>query len=410
MLQSGHLARLGHVTALDAVALGLDPEQALRRVEEAAPELILLLVGDESARQDRAFVASLRRRTGAVLVGSGDLLRFDPAAGLGSFPGLDGALLDFASDALAAAVRGEGARREELVFTDEEPPSTGGRVRAAGELRYPMPQHHLFAGGAYRLPFPGLVRFASILSGYGCPRRCAFCNVGEVGFALRPVAQVAAEFREVAAQGYRAVYLRDPTVNASRRHLEALCEALAADGNQLPWNAFAHAVPMDDDLAGRMARAGCRVIQLGVETADDQAREALGKGADSQAVASAVRSAHRHGIQVAGHFIVGLPGEGAREVDAAVDLAVDLDLDFAAFGVAAPRPGTVWSGDPALRAELLRRREEQTALARRANRRFYLRPGFVSKRLAGMRHPAELAHLARAGIDLLRSGRGGQRR
>jgi len=403
LLQSGHLAPLGQLTALDAVALSLDPEQTLARVEGAAPDLILLLVGDESAAQDQDFVARLRRRTDAVLVGSGDLLRFDPAAGLGRFPGLDGVLLDFASDALAAAVRGEGGRRNELVFADEDPPSTGDLVRAAGELRYPMPLHHLFQGGAYRLPFPGLGRFASVLSGYGCPRRCAFCNVGEVGFALRPVADVAAEFRAVAAAGYRAVYLRDPTVNANPRHLEALCEALAADGNRLPWNAFAHAKPMSEELAGRMARAGCRVIQIGVETADDKARQALGKGADKYAVTHAVRVAHRHGIQVAGHFIVGLPGEGAREVDRAVEMAVEVGLDYAAFGVAAPRPGTVWSRDPELRAELRRRREEQAALARRAHRRFYLRPGFVGQRLATMRRPDELIRLAQAGLDLLRT-------
>ena len=104
LLQSGHLAPLGSLSALDAVAMGLDLDETLRRVEAAAPEVILLLVGEESRQQDLDFVARLRRRTRAVLVGSGDLLRFEPAAGLAAFAGLDGALLDFASDALAAAV------------------------------------------------------------------------------------------------------------------------------------------------------------------------------------------------------------------------------------------------------------------------------------------------------------------
>jgi len=402
LLQSGHLAPLGSLSALDAVAMGLDLDETLRRVEAAAPEVILLLVGEESRQQDLDFVARLRRRTRAVLVGSGDLLRFEPAAGLAAFAGLDGALLDFASDALAAAVRGDPRPREDLVLRDENPPARGNQVRVRGEVRYPMPRHDLFPW-AYRLPFPGLERHASVLSSYGCPRRCAFCNVGEVGFALRPVADVASEFRAVAALGYRAVYLRDPTVNASRPHLEALCAALERDGNRLPWNAFAHAVPMDDELAARLARAGCRVLQLGVETADDDILEALGKGADSRAVDRAVHSAHRHGIKVVGHFIVGLPGEGTREVDRAVDRAVELGLDFAAFGVAAPRPGTAWSRDPALVAELRRRRERLADLARRANRRFYLRPGFVLGSLAGMKNPAELAHLARAGVDLVRT-------
>ena len=413
LLQSGHLAPLGTLTALDAVATRLGPEETLRRVEAAAPDVILLLVGDGSRQQDRDFVARLRQRTRAVLVGSGDLLRFEPAAGLASLAGLDGALLDFASDALAAAVRGDPRPREELVLRDEDPPARGDRVCASGEVRYPMPAHQLFPG-AYRLPFPGLGHFASVLSSYGCPRRCAFCNVGGVGFALRPVADVVSEFRAVAALGYRAVFMRDPTVNANRRHLESLCEALELDGNRLPWNAFAHATPMDDALAARLARAGCRVLQLGVETADDSTRKAQGKGADSGAITRAVQSAQRHGIRVVGHFIVGLPGEGAEEVNRTVEWAVKLGLDFAAFGVAAPRPGTAWSRDRALSAELRQRREQLAALTRRANRRFYLRPGFVLSSLAGMKNSADLAHMARAGVDLVRSvagagaGQGGE--
>jgi radical SAM superfamily enzyme YgiQ (UPF0313 family) len=54
----------------------------------------------------------------------------------------------------------------------------------------------------------------------------------------------------------------------------------------------------------------------------------------------AVKLTRQFGFQIAGHFVLGLPGETEESLKKTEKLALELDLDYAQFYCASPWPGS----------------------------------------------------------------------
>ncbi len=412
LVQSGVLAGHGHeVLLLDAVAEGLSAEATVERVALFAPARVLGLAGDVSWPGDVRFYRRLGARLPEVpLVLSGDVPRFEPQRAFQALPALDAVLTDFTTPAVAALL-GTDAPDGGLIRRDGKPcGSVGNTWSAPPGLHEQLPRR-------YRLPFHGGLPFASVLSSYGCPLACTFCNTGELGYKLRPVGEVVAELRRVKALGYSRVYLRDATANGKRAAFLELCTAWARAELDLRWNAFCTVRPFDLELARAMAAAGCRVVQFGIETGDDDLRKASGKPFANSAAEAAVRHAHEAGLAVCGHFVLGLPEQDEDSVVRAGAFARSLDLDYASFNLAAARPGTalrreadsrgLFGGDAsgdgfiaglgAVPPERLRRLKRDVTL------RFYLRPRPLRAVLPDLRHAEGWAHLGAMARALVRT-------
>ena len=67
-------------------------------------------------------------------------------------------------------------------------------------------------------------------------------------------------------------------------------------------------------------------LELGLQSAHDRTLKRINRGHDFACFAAAVRQAARRGIKVAAHVIVGLPGEGRREVLGTAERLADLPL------------------------------------------------------------------------------------
>jgi radical SAM superfamily enzyme YgiQ (UPF0313 family) len=108
-------------------------------------------------------------------------------------------------------------------------------------------------------------------------------------------------------------------------------------------------------------------------------------------------------IRVLGYFIIGLPGEDEDSIRQTIDLAKQLDIDFASFAIATPDVGTPlrrealqkgWmraekdvfdSTDfPVLETETLSK-EDVWKLRSQAVREFYLRPSYLLKKVRQIR-------------------------
>ena len=61
-------------------------------------------------------------------------------------------------------------------------------------------------------------------------------------------------------------------------------------------------------------------VELGLQTASDETAKIINRGYPTEVYRRAVGILKSHGIPLVTHMIIGLPGEGEREVDATVDL------------------------------------------------------------------------------------------
>jgi radical SAM superfamily enzyme YgiQ (UPF0313 family) len=155
------------------------------------------------------------------------------------------------------------------------------------------------------------------------------------------------------------------------------------------------------------------MISFGIESGDQAVLDAAGKGATVEDAERAVRVAKDAGIKVAGHFVLGIPGETIESLDKTLALAARLPLDFEQFYCAVPFPGSRlytealekgWLGDAAF--DRFRQDEalldlpgltpaEVVAYRQRAYRRFYSRPRVALGALS-MLSPKNLGQLGSA--------------
>lgn len=423
VLLSGTLASEHEVLVLDAMAEGLAPEQALRRVERLAPEAVVALVGAVSWEEDRRFLAALAAR-GARILAIGDVLQEDSERRLCECPWLEAALHVFANADALDYLAGRLELLEDVTLRASD--GTPRRVQRApprsrqGTFRVPRPRHELFDAPGYRFSFARAPRFATVLTDWGCPYPCTFCVIGTLGYRTRPVADVLEELDELRARGIRELFFLDQTFGLGRARALALCAGLEQRGD-LSWTAFTRPDTAQDELLAAMRAAGCHTLILGVESADDALLAAYRKGYDSAAVRAACARARRHGLRTVGTFVLGLPEQDADALERTLAFALELELDFLSLNVAVPRFGTPFraqalalglcsaddlvmdqAGAEAFLPTRTLARQDLVRLKRRMVRRFYLRPGYLWRRLRSTRNLYELGAQAREGLALLR--------
>jgi hypothetical protein len=324
---------------IDAIAERLSVEECLRRVSECDPALVYLLTSPLSAPEDDAFMAALGTRR---LIVSGEAACADPAAYLAGHPGVEGVLKDFVGDALARHVLGERGALPGLFLRGDAAAPGASMPRRQASFRMPVPRHLAFPGDAYRMPLLGGVRFATVMTDFGCPYRCRFCNSGASGHRLRDIANVVQELEAMQRWGFRHVFVKDMSFGAVRGHSLAVCAALQRSG--LTWHAYARADCLDPPLVRAMAGAGCRLVQIGLESGDRDLRRTYGKNLDDAVLESAVRTCKAAGLKVGGHFVLGLPGETPTTLLRTYRLAARLRPDYVSFNVATVRQGSDFDG------------------------------------------------------------------
>ncbi|MBL8695056.1 MAG: radical SAM protein [Planctomycetes bacterium] len=424
LVLSGQISQNHEVVVLDAIAERLSEEQAAARVSAARPDAVISLVGAVSWEEDRTFLRRVKEATGARIDAIGDVLHDAHDGGesvLHEEPWLDGCFQSFANGDALALIEGRFSDVLDATYRD------GGRVvrvrgkKPRGIYRVPTPRHDLFPREGYSFSFARRSPFATVLTDYGCPYPCTFCVIGTLGFATRPVEDVLEEMRLLKKMGVRELFVMDQTFGIVRHRALDLCSSMEREGFGFGWTTYARPDLADEELLTAMKRAGCHTVMMGVETPDDAQLERYKKGYLSDSVRAAFGRAKRLGLRTVGTFIIGLPEESEETVDRTVSYAIELEMDFASFNVAVPRFGTPFRdsaiaqgfADPTRRVmdqggasatmpTATLSRERMLHLKRHAIRRFYLRPGYLARRLASVRTVHELRSQVAEGWALLR--------
>jgi anaerobic magnesium-protoporphyrin IX monomethyl ester cyclase len=406
LIQSGHLGQLGRLSLLDAIAERLTPNRALDKIAQLRPDLVYSLVGAQSTRSDLAFLAEVSRRCSTPIAVSGEPLLGDIKRLVGQAPWVAAWVRNFTTGALADWIRA-GTLSQEPVVLDSRWPRHN--IYPAGErMTYPMPVHAPFLSRRYQIPFDGGRVHASVLTAFGCPFRCTYCNSGidSLGYRERELDDVFEELeqlRMIPAVGH--VSFRDMNFTTPRQRTLSICEWLSRHNTRLPFNCYSRPDSLDEQMCASLARAGCRLVQMGVESIDPKTLSAHKRPMSTHSIRKAFRLVRRFGMRSGAHFVFGLEGEGEEAVKASVDEAIRLNPDYVSFNLVQRRFG---SNLTACKSSLPDR-EGLVRLRRRAYLRYYLRPGYLWKMAEWVRSsPEDLAGLFRSAFYLARSSLQGE--
>jgi radical SAM superfamily enzyme YgiQ (UPF0313 family) len=97
---------------------------------------------------------------------------------------------------------------------------------------------------------------------------------------------------------------------------------------------------LDRPMLGEMKRAGCYLMALGIESANQRILDMVHKKLDVNLVRSVVQDVVDAGIEAWGFFMIGFPTETRAEVLNTVEFALSLPLTRCQFTKTTPLPGT----------------------------------------------------------------------
>lgn len=185
----------------------------------------------------------------------------------------------------------------------------------------------------------------------GCPFRCAHCSSnpglepGEAKTQRRHSGAHVAEIVRVYRERFGATRLAilDELVNVNASHFDGVLDAIEAHDLRFEVPNGFRADYLHEPQIRRM-RGRVTTLSVSAESGSQRVLDTIvGKDLDLTDIERVARIAHETGVSALVHYIVGLPGESAEEINETLSFAIDL---FDRFGAepavqfATPLPGT----------------------------------------------------------------------
>ncbi|MBF0140516.1 MAG: radical SAM protein [Magnetococcales bacterium] len=424
---AGLAQRLGHTVRLfDAPALRVGLDGLYASLGDWQPELVVIDTSTPSIVHDVTVAATIKQRFPAaflLLVGTHPSAL--PEACLELHSSIDGVAIgeyDMTVVELATAlehcetpmlVAGLAFRMDNKVFRTAE------REKILDLDQFPFVteiyrQHlnihnYFFAAANYPM--------LQIITGRGCPHRCFFCVYPQVfhshRYRVRSAKNVVDEFEFIQNNlpMVREVGIEDDCFTASPNHVRRICNELIARGIRLPWYCNARG-DVKPDLLQLMKRAGCRLLIVGFESADQAVLDGMNKGLNIEGYRRFVRDVKQAGLMVHGCMMVGNPGDTRETLAASYQFAVEANFDSMQFYPLYLYPGTYayrwakergylmttdftqWLTSEGLHNCVLNTPElssrDMMDLCDNYLRRYHLRPRYIVMKLwQGIRNPSE---------------------
>lgn len=210
----------------------------------------------------------------------------------------------------------------------------------------PIPLHELLPVDEYQLPYIGK-RYTFVLHSRGCPNACHFCRQTVMWKSqprLRSPESICEELKYLDKLGIHNIMFHADTFTQDRDNVIGICKQIIDNNLKVRWICNARVDRVDEEMLKLMKKAGCWMINYGIESGVHDILIKCNKGEDAtvEAAREAVLMTKRAGIKVWGYFIIGLPGETRQTIKETSRFARSVPLDMVNFAVGAPYPGTVF--------------------------------------------------------------------
>lgn len=226
------------------------------------------------------------------------------------------------------------------------PDAAKGELRPTYESDLPAPfqietpRHDLLDGG-YML--------SSLQTSRGCPMDCDFCSVTTYNghqYRRRPLPDVLDELEGLTSE---LLFFADDNIigygSQNRREALALFQAMVERGVNKRWFCQASINIADDpEVLEWAARAGCRMIFVGIESEDidtlTEVNKRLNLTRGPESYDQLFDRIHQAGIAVLGSFIFGMDGDTPEKLRNRAEFMIHSGVDAMQLTTMTPLPGT----------------------------------------------------------------------
>ncbi len=317
-------------------------------------------------------------------------------------------------DGLAYRVQSE----EGITFVRNKPRT---RIKKLDELPRPaydmidIPKYRPIIGNFKRLPA------MMVITSRGCPWSCNFCRrtVGKM-WTYRSAESLYAELKFLAeTYGVKDIAFMDDVFTVNKQRVIDLCNMLLEKPLDIQWQCFARVDIVDPDMLKLMKKAGCWGVMYGVENFDQSILDGLKKEIEISQIFQAVQWAKDAKLEIRACMMVGNDGDTEEILNRNIDLVIKLDPDLLSVAILTPNPGNdvfnkalredrlmtydwdmYYGATPIVKIDHLSP-DDVVRMYRKMSFKFYLRPGYIIKRLRNIKSADELKHNIIGGIGMV---------
>ncbi|MBF0105443.1 MAG: radical SAM protein [Deltaproteobacteria bacterium] len=185
--------------------------------------------------------------------------------------------------------------------------------------------------------------FFPILASRGCLFHCKYCPYPAFyDYRKRGVDAVIEEIQHLQKHHQMQGFLfRDPLFTADQNRTHTFLDTLLKKNIKAVWACETRLDFLNPPLLDRMYQAGCRVINVGIESSSDALlKKTNRKTINTDKQQTIITYADKIGIRITAFYILGLPGETPQSILQTCAYAKKLNTHVAQFFINTPFPGT----------------------------------------------------------------------
>jgi len=229
----------------------------------------------------------------------------------------------------------KGIAFEDVVTSERE------LIRDLDELPYPA--RHLLPMDKYKLLNMDM-KMSTMITSRGCPMQCSFCSSAAMHgtkLRLRSIESIINEMEYLIKNfNVETIAFMDDTFTLNKKRVIAICDEIIKRDLKIFWGCTARVDSLDKTVLKKMKEAGCITLFLGVESADQQILNGVGKKITLKKVKEAFKICKEEKIRTIASVAFGMPGDTHKNIKKTIQFVKDLKPSYAIFSLATPYPGT----------------------------------------------------------------------
>jgi len=189
-----------------------------------------------------------------------------------------------------------------------------------------------------------LYPMVQIFTGRGCPNRCTFCSWPETlmgrKYRVRSVQNVVDEFEYINNNlPVREIFIEDDAFTLNDNRIVQFCNELNKRQIKISWSCQSRA-NLSYNTMKIMKAAGCRLLDVGYESGNDQILANIKKGTTVEQLIKFTLDAKKAKLKILADFVIGFPGENEYTAKETMQLIGKIKPDLLQVAVSTPIPGT----------------------------------------------------------------------
>jgi radical SAM superfamily enzyme YgiQ (UPF0313 family) len=302
-------------------------ELMLQKIAEYKPDLIGFNTVSPLIFDTAECADLIRQQYDGLLVAGGHHATAMPELTLQKIPALNGLIQGEGEIALTRLANGEEPSVIPGVWWKSREVISGSAPEQVADLdSLALPTLDLMDMDFYTTPNRAAIRFqqlsvVSMITSRGCLNKCDFCTenltygrgvrMHSPGYVLEWMQKILADYK---VNGF---YFHDNDFLANRERAIEICEKLVSTGlnRKIKFAIQARVDHLDPEILKLLKKAGCSMIEMGIETFSQDHLDAVHKHTSADMNIRALQMCRDAGIAAHAYMIVGFAGEKASDLE-----------------------------------------------------------------------------------------------